>query len=65
MSDDYTRRAIELGCKIAINSDAHELSGMAVMPYGVATARRAWVTADHVINTRPLPEMLRLLKDHK
>jgi DNA polymerase (family 10) len=65
MSDVYTRRAIELGCKIAINSDAHELSGMAVMPYGVATARRAWVTADHVINTRPLPEMLRLLKDHK
>jgi DNA polymerase (family 10) len=65
MSDVYTRRAIELGCKIAINSDAHELSGMAVMPYGVATARRAWVTADHVINTRPLPEMLRLLKDHQ
>ncbi|MCE7982103.1 MAG: DNA polymerase/3'-5' exonuclease PolX [Caldilinea sp. CFX5] len=65
MSDVYTRRAIELGCKIAINSDAHELTGMEVMPYGVATARRAWVTADHVINTRPLPEMLRLLKDRK
>lgn len=65
MSDVYTRRAIELGCKIAINSDAHELAGMEVMPYGVATARRAWVTADHVINTRPLPEMLRLLKDRR
>lgn len=65
MSDVYTRRAIELGCKIAINGDAHELTGMEVMPYGVATARRAWVTADHVINTRPLPEMLRLLKDRR
>jgi DNA polymerase (family 10) len=65
MSDVYARRAIELGCKIAINSDAHELTGMEVMPYGVATARRAWVTADYVINTRPLPEMLRLLKDRR
>ena len=62
MSDVYTRRAIELGCKIAINSDAHELAGMEVMPYGVGTARRAWVTATHVINTRPLAEMLGLLK---
>lgn len=62
MSDVYTRRAIELGCKIAINSDAHELAGMEVMPYGVGTARRAWVTAAQVINTRPLAEMLGLLK---
>lgn len=62
MSDVYTRRAIEIGCKIAINSDAHELAGMEVMPYGVGTARRAWVTAAHVINTRPLAEMLGLLK---
>ncbi len=65
MSDVYTRRAIELGCKIAINSDAHELAGMEVMPYGVATARRAWVTAEQVINTRPLDQMLALLKGHK
>lgn len=63
MSDVYTRRAIELGCKIAINSDAHELAGMEVMPYGIGTARRAWVTADHVLNTRPLADMLGLLKD--
>lgn len=63
MSDVYTRRAIELGCKIAINSDAHELTGMEVMPYGIATARRAWVTAEQVINTRPMSAMLGLLKD--
>lgn len=65
MSDVYTRRAIELGCKIAINSDAHELAGMEVMPYGIGTARRAWVTADHVINAQPLSAMLGLLKDRK
>ncbi|MCB0161733.1 MAG: hypothetical protein KDD83_26530, partial [Caldilineaceae bacterium] len=37
VSDVYARRAVELGCKIAINSDAHEVSGMEVMPYGIGT----------------------------
>lgn len=64
VSDVYARRALELGCKIAINSDAHELAGMELMEYGIATARRAWLTAADVVNTRPLDEMLALLK-HK
>ncbi|MEZ4582602.1 MAG: hypothetical protein R3A10_13370 [Caldilineaceae bacterium] len=62
VSDVYARRAVELGCKIAINSDAHEVSGMEVMPYGIGTARRAWLTAADVVNTRPVAEMLALLK---
>jgi DNA polymerase (family 10) len=62
LSDVYARRAVELGCKIAINSDAHERDGMAMMTYGLATARRAWLTAADVINTRPLAEMRMLLK---
>ena len=62
VSDVYARRAVELGCKIAINSDAHEVSGMEVMPYGIGTARRAWLTAADVVNTRPPAEMLALLK---
>jgi DNA polymerase (family 10) len=62
LSDVYARRAIELGCKLAINSDAHEVKGMEVMDYGIATARRAWLTAENVVNTRPLDEMLALLK---
>lgn len=62
LNDIYARRAVELGCKIAINSDAHELHGMDIMEYGIATARRAWLTAADVINTRPLDEMLKLLK---
>jgi DNA polymerase (family 10) len=62
VSDVFARRAVELGCKIAINSDAHEVSGMDVMPYGIGTARRAWLTADDVVNTRPLDAMLALLK---
>ena len=56
------RRAVELGCKLSINSDAHELGGMEMMEYGIATARRAWVTAENVINTLPLRELLAGLK---
>lgn len=63
INDAYARRAIELGCKIAINTDAHGTSDFEKLEYGVAVARRGWLSADDVINTRPLMEMLKLLKD--
>lgn len=63
LNDVYARRAVELGCLIAINSDAHATDGMTIMPYGIATARRGWVTGEDVVNTRDLSDMLALLKD--
>jgi len=65
VNDVYARRAVELGCKIAINSDAHETSGMEMMEYGLAVARRAWLRAADVINTYPLDKMLAALKDRR
>ncbi len=65
LNDVYARRAVELGCKIAINSDAHEVTGMEMMDYGIATARRAWLRADDVVNTLPMGQMLALLKDRR
>lgn len=65
VSDVYARRGLELGCKLAINSDAHERNGMEVMAYGIATARRGWVQAADVVNTYPLAQMLGLLKDRR
>ncbi len=65
LNDVYTRRAVELGCKIAINTDAHSIEDMDLMTYGVHTARRAWLTPIDVINTRPVDEMLGMLKDGK
>jgi DNA polymerase (family 10) len=47
---------------ILINSDAHWPRTLGNMRYGVATARRAWLTADAVGNTRPWPELARLRK---
>jgi DNA polymerase (family 10) len=65
LNDVYARRAVELGCKIAINCDAHGVDGMDIAEYGVGTARRGWVTAADVVNARPLGEMLALLKGRR
>ncbi len=62
LDDVHIRRAIEMGVKLAINTDAHSVGGLDVMRYGVATARRGWAEAKDVINTRPLEELLRLIK---
>jgi len=65
VNDIYARRAVELGCKLVINTDAHSVHDLALAEYGIAVARRGWVTAADVINTRPLDAMRSLLKDAK
>ena len=45
-----------------IDSDAHRTRTLANMRWGVATARRAWLTAEQVANTRPLAELRKLGK---
>lgn len=62
LNDVYARRAVALGCRIAISTDAHAPNEMALLSYGVATGRRAGLIPADVINTRPAPEMLALLK---
>ncbi len=63
VSDVYARRAVELGCKLVINCDAHSPRELELAEYGVGVARRGWLTAADVINTRSLAAMLALLKD--
>ncbi len=53
----HVKRAIELGIKIAIDSDAHHASELAHMDYGVLTARRGWATIEDVVNTWPWEEI--------
>ena len=47
---------------ICVNTDAHRVETLDNMVYGIATARRAWLTADQVANTRPWREFSRLRK---
>jgi DNA polymerase (family 10) len=61
LDDVHIRRAVEMGVRLAINSDAHNVEGLTVMAYGVATARRGWAEARDVVNTLPLDELLKLV----
>jgi DNA polymerase (family 10) len=62
LSDDACKLAAELGVKIAISSDAHSADGLALMRLGIDQARRGWLTADDVLNTRTLSKLRALLK---
>jgi DNA polymerase (family X) len=62
LNEVNARAAAAAGVPIVINCDAHRVGGFAVARYGIATARRAWLTAGEVVNTRPWPELAALRK---
>lgn len=65
LDDVYIRRAVEMGVKLAIDSDAHNLYGLDAMEFGVAMARRGWAEPKDVVNTLPLEDFLRMLKRNR
>ena len=62
LKEDYIRKCIKAGVKLAIDSDAHLVSHMDFLECGIAQARRGWATKKDVINCWPLEEMLSMLK---
>jgi DNA polymerase (family X) len=62
LSDVHARAAARAGVTLLIDSDAHRTATLANMRWGVATARRAWLTAADVANTGPWTEFQRLLR---
>jgi DNA polymerase (family 10) len=62
LDDTGCRLAKEMGVKVAISTDAHAASNLAYMRFGVDQARRGWLEADDVINTRPLGALRKLLE---
>ena len=62
LEDRFARRAKEMGIPISINTDAHSEDHLDMLHFGVATARRAWLTAEDVINTWPTKKLLDWLK---
>ena len=65
LNDVYARAAAEAGVTIMIDSDSHGVDTLGNIRYGVATARRAWLTAENVGNTRPWDELRKLRKRGK
>jgi DNA polymerase (family 10) len=65
LSEVHARAAARAGVRILIDSDAHGTERFAVMRWGVATARRAWLTAEDVVNTRSWAELTGLRKQSR
>jgi DNA polymerase (family 10) len=62
LDDVNARAAAQAGVLLTIDSDAHGANTMHHVRWGVATARRAWLTPENVANTRPWPEFAKLRK---
>ena len=63
LADEHCRMAKDLGLKVAISTDAHSIAQLTnLLRLGVAQARRGWLEAGDVLNTRSLPALRRLLR---
>jgi DNA polymerase (family X) len=60
LQDEYIKLAVENGCELTIDSDAHDKSHIHLLKFGISQARRGW--ARDVINTLPLEKFLKSLK---
>ncbi|MCL5004114.1 MAG: DNA polymerase/3'-5' exonuclease PolX [Patescibacteria group bacterium] len=57
LPDLLVREAKELGLKFLIDTDAHHVSHMGFMEYGVSVARRGWLTKNDVLNSLPFAKL--------
>jgi len=62
LSEHHARLAAQAGVQICVNTDAHGADTLDNIVYGIATARRAWLTKKQVANTRTWSEFKKLLK---
>jgi len=62
LNEQNARHAAEAGAMLVIDSDSHGVETLANIRYGVATARRGWVTAGQVANTRTWKQVDKLRK---
>ena len=64
LRDSHVRRAVKLGVRIAINTDAHHSDHFSFLHYGVATAQRGWAAAQDIVNTWPIDKLLANIGDY-
>ena len=65
LNDLHARRAKDLGIPITISTDAHALPHLDFMRYGVAVARRAWLTPRDILNTLPIRQLTSWLEQRR
>ncbi len=62
LNDNYIHAAKHAGVTLAISTDAHSVDAFQCIRFGVDQARRGWLTADDVINTRSLADLHKMLR---
>ena len=62
LDDVYCKMAREKGLKVAISTDAHSANELGYLRFGVGQARRGWLEAEDVLNTKSWKELKKLLK---
>jgi DNA polymerase (family 10) len=62
LSDVQARLARDRGVRLVISSDAHSQNALGVTRWGIVQARRAWLTAADVLNTRSFTEFRSLVR---
>lgn len=62
LADTHARAAAEAGVRIVVSTDAHRIHELDNLELGVAQARRGWLTADQVVNTRSWAQVRKLMK---
>ena len=62
LDDVHCKMAKEAGVKVSIATDAHSVTQLDLMRYGVDQARRGWLEAGDVVNTRPWTDLKTLLR---
>jgi DNA polymerase (family 10) len=62
LSDTYCKMAKEMGLKLAVSTDAHRVTDLDFIRFGLDQARRGWLEAVDVINTRKVKDLRSIFK---
>ena len=62
LGDVNIRAAKELGIRMVINTDTHNVNQLHLMKFGISQARRGWAEKKDIINAWPVEKLLKMLK---
>jgi DNA polymerase (family 10) len=62
LNDSHCKMAKEMGLKLAVSTDAHSTAHLSLIRFGVDQARRGWLEAGDIINTRPWKQLKSLFE---
>ena len=65
LNDAHARLARERGVRLVVSTDAHSVTALGNLRWGVHVARRAWATPDDVLNTRSVDDLRAQLRRNR